>query len=161
MSQGEIRCVLVPVTGGELLLPNAAVAEVTGYTEPEPVPGAPAWMPGMLLWRGWQVPLASFSALAGLTDSESLDSARICYAKSLIGNDRMPYFALLAQGFPRLTTVSRASLVETPEQQRPMAVAGSVILDEHAAWIPDLDRLSHMIAHAAFGSLPLSSKTSP
>lgn len=159
MTGTEVRCVLVPVTGADLLLPNAAVAEVTSYAEPEPIAEAPAWMPGMLLWRGWQVPLVHFSALTGLAEREGLTTARVCFVKSLIGSDRMPYFALLAQAFPRLTTVDRSSLAEIPEAERPIGVAGHVMLGENRAIVPDLDRLAHLIAHAAFGALPLSGKT--
>lgn len=159
MNAAEVRCVLVPVTGAELLLPNAAIAEVADYCEPEPVADTPDWMPGMLLWRGWQVPMVSFSILAGLASFEDHEGARICYAKSLIGNERMPYFALLTQAFPRLTTVTRASLIETGEDNRPLGVAGTAVVDERTAIIPDLDRLAHLIAHAAFGSLPLSGRT--
>lgn len=158
MTTSEIRCVLVPVTGADLLLPNAAVAEVTGYAKPEPIADAPAWMPGVLLWRGWQVPLIHFSVLTGLAEHEALDAARICFAKSLIGSERMPYFALLAQAFPRLTTIDRSSLAEIPEAERPIGVAGHVMLGENPAIVPDLDRLAHLVAHAAFGALPLSGK---
>ena len=39
----EIRGVMIPVTGGRVLLPNATVAEVITYTAPEKIEGAPAW----------------------------------------------------------------------------------------------------------------------
>lgn len=158
MSASEVRCVLVPVTGGELLLPNAAIAEVANFSQPESVADTPEWLLGMLLWRGWQVPLVSFSMLAGTAPAEDQEGARICYAKSLVGNERMPYFALLAQDFPRLTTVTRTSLVETSQENRPIGVAGNVIVEDHIAIIPDLERLAHLIGHAAFGSLPLAGK---
>ncbi len=45
-----------------------------------------------------------------------------------------------------------------PEAKRAIAVAGRVMLDENPAIIPDLDRLAHLVAHAAFGALPLSGK---
>ncbi|MFP4208200.1 MAG: chemotaxis protein CheW [Wenzhouxiangella sp.] len=158
MSAGEIRCVLVPITGGELLLPNAAVAEVTGYSRPDPVPDTPNWMPGMILWRGWQVPMVHFAVLTGIAEHENSDNARICLLKSLIGSERMPYFAVLTQGFPRLTTVDRSNLAEVPEAERPIAVAGRVMVDDTPAILPDLDRLAHLVVHAAFGALPLTGK---
>ena len=37
MSETEIRSVLVPVTEAELLVPNASIAEIVGYTTPEPI----------------------------------------------------------------------------------------------------------------------------
>jgi len=40
MSETEIRSVMVPLTGVEILIPNATVAEVIGYSEPEPISDA-------------------------------------------------------------------------------------------------------------------------
>jgi chemosensory pili system protein ChpC len=42
-------------------------------------------------------------------------------------------------------------------ESKPIAVAGRVIVDSTEAVIPDLDRLGHLTAHAAFGALPLTS----
>ena len=53
----EIRGVMVPVTDGRVLLPNATVAEVISYTTPDPIAGAPAWLLGRLSWRGWRLPV--------------------------------------------------------------------------------------------------------
>jgi len=44
--QRDIRGVLITVTQGRLLLPNASVAEVITYSEPEPVGDAPEWLLG-------------------------------------------------------------------------------------------------------------------
>lgn len=156
MSDGEVRCVIVPLTGVEILIPNATVAEVTNYVEPQPIPDTPAWMLGTFLWRGWQVPLISLSMLAKLAERENKETARICISKSLIGNARMPYFSLLAQGFPRLTTITASELVEVPTDKLPMAFAGRAIVNEHEVLVPDLDRLGHMVAHAALGVLPVT-----
>ena len=157
MADTEIRSVLVPLSGGHILIPNATVAEVVGYSEPEPVQGAPGWLLGTFLWHGWQVPLISFTNLTESSATEPVDSARLCITKSLIGNERMPYIAILAQGFPRLTTVTDDNLTEVPLEAKPIAAAGKVIVDSTEAIVPDLDRLSHLVAHAAFGALPLTS----
>ncbi|MEE4329693.1 MAG: chemotaxis protein CheW [Wenzhouxiangella sp.] len=157
MADTEIRSVLVPLSGGHILIPNATVAEVVGYSEPEPVPGAPEWLLGTFLWRGWQVPVVSFGNLTESSTAEPVDNARLCITKSLIGNDRMPYIAILAQGFPRLTTVTDDNLTEVPLDAKPIAASGKVIIDSTEAIVPDLDRLGHLVAHAAFGALPLTS----
>lgn len=155
-TDSEIRSVVIPLTGTDILIPNATVAEVTNYAEPQPVPDAPAWMLGTFLWRGWHVPLISFSVLTEIADAERTESARICVTKALIGNERMPYFALLTQAFPRLTTISASDLVEVPADSNPIAVAGRTVIEEHEVLVPDLDRLGHLVAHAAFGALPLT-----
>ncbi len=64
----DIRGVLIQVAGARLLLPNATIAEVLSYAEPEPLSPAPDWLLGRIRWRGWQLPLVAFSRLAGLGD---------------------------------------------------------------------------------------------
>lgn len=157
MSETEIRSVVVPLAGVQILIPNATVAEVIGYASPDPIPDAPEWLLGSFLWRGWQVPLISFATLTEQAESESVEGARMCITKTLIDNDRMPYIAVLAQGFPRLTTITPDNLTEVPSESNPIAVAGKAIIGDMEVVIPDLDRLGHLVAHAAFGALPLTS----
>ncbi len=156
MDANEIRSVLVPLTGQHLLMPNATIAEVIGYSQPDPLPGSPDWLLGTVEWHGWRVPLVSFAVLTEAAETESIAGARICITKSLVENPRMPYVGILAQGFPRLTTVTRENLTEVPSEHNPISVAGTVIIDSTEAVIPDLERLSHLVGHAAFGSLPLT-----
>jgi chemosensory pili system protein ChpC len=157
MSETEIRSVLVPVTGEEMLLPNATVAEMVGFTDPDPIPEAVDWVLGTILWHGWQVPVISFSRLIETTEQEDLKGARICILKTLIDTDRMPYMAVVTQGHPRLVTVTADIFEEVETESNPIAVAGRVEVDGREAIIPDLDRLGHLVAHAAFGALPLTS----
>lgn len=156
MSEMEIRSVIVPLTALDILIPNATIAEVSNYVEPQALPDTPPWLLGTFLWRGWQVPMISFATLLEAVEQEELEHARICVTKSLIGNPRMPYFAILAQGFPRLNTVTAAELVEVAATNQPIAVAGRVIVKDREVVVPDLDRLGHLVAHAAFGTLPLN-----
>ena len=156
MSETEIRSVLVPVTDAELLVPNASIAEIVGYTSPEPIDQAPEWLLGNILWHGWQVPVVSFGMLTEQQQGESVEGAKICISKSLIDNERMPYIGILAQGFPRLVTVTSDTLTEVPESSSHIAIAGKAIIGDREAWVPDLDRIGQLVAHAAFGALPIS-----
>lgn len=159
MQEKEIRSVMVPITGHELLIPNASVAEVISFSEPAPSQNAPEWLLGTFVWRGWQVPAISYASLAGLTDPEvreNTSGARLCIVKSLIENAKMPYLALLAQGFPRLTTVTETNLVEVDTEMGNIAVTGKVVIGDREALVPDLERLAQLVAHAAFGTLPLT-----
>lgn len=157
MSDTEIRSVLVPVTGIDLLLPNATVAEMVGYTEPDPIPEAVNWVLGTILWHGWQVPVISFAGLIEESEPERLKGARICILKTLINTDRMPYMAVITQGHPRLVTLTEDNFEEIPSESKPIAVAGKAQVEGRDAVVPDLDRLGHLVAHAAFGALPLTS----
>ena len=107
----DIRGVVIAVTNGRLLLPNATIAEVITYSDPDPVEGAPRWLLGRVRWRGWRVPIISFARLAGLSDVEGERGSKVVVLKALSAHPRLPYFCLLTQGFPRLTTVTAAALV--------------------------------------------------
>ena len=156
MTDSEVRSVIVPLTGIDLLIPNATIAEVVGFTQPEPIPEAIDWVLGTMLWHGWQVPVISFVGLIDEGAHENKRGARVCILKTLINTERMPYMAILAQDHPRLTTVTEENLEEIATESNPIAVAGRVQIDSRDAIIPDLDRLGHLVAHAAFGPLPLT-----
>lgn len=156
MPETEIRSVLLPVTEAELLVPNASIAELVAYSAPTPIDQAPDWLLGNVLWHGWQVPVVAFGVLTEAQQVEPVEGAKICVTKSLIENDRMPYIGILAQGFPRLVTVTEAALTEVPGSSGHIAVAGKAIIGGREAWVPDLDRIGQLVAHAAFGALPVA-----
>ena len=142
----EVRGVMIPVTRGRVLLPNASVAEVITYSNPEPVPGAPAWLLGRQSWRGWRVPLFSFSVLAGLAETEGTDNARVAILKALEGHSKMPFLGLLTQGFPRLTTISTDILIPGDDDQPvPEGVRERVMVRDDPAFIPDLGRIEDLV----------------
>lgn len=145
----EIRGVMVPVTEGRVLLPNATVAEVISYTTPEPIADAPAWLLGRLTWRGWRLPLVSLPILSGRLTEENRTNARVAVLKALGGNAGMPFIALLVQGFPRLTTITQELLIPTSDDEpHAPGVRVEVLVRDDRAIIPDLDAIEGMLAQA-------------
>lgn len=145
----EIRGVMLPVTGGRVLVPNTTMAEVITFAQPSPVAGAPAWLLGRLAWRGWGLPVLAFSALAGTAVDESTENARVAILKALSGHARLPYFGVLTQGFPRLTLISEDMLL--PDESAgalPTGVREQVLVHEEPAWIPDLAAVENQIVEA-------------
>ncbi|MDT8438343.1 MAG: chemotaxis protein CheW [Wenzhouxiangellaceae bacterium] len=149
MAEKEIRSVLVPMQGLEILLPNASVAEIIAYATPEALPDTPNWLLGNLLWQGWKVPVISLAMMLGKTQYEGRTGARICITKSLIGNPRMPYLGLLTQGFPRLITITEANLTEVGEPDLPAVLAGRALIGDRDVMVPDLDTLAEAVARRA------------
>jgi chemosensory pili system protein ChpC len=144
----DIRGVTITVTGGKLMLPNANIAEIITFAEPEPVPGAPDWLLGRLRWRGWRLPLVSFSRLAGLARQEGELGAKVAVLRALGGHPRLPYFCLLTQGFPRLTTVSSDALVRADEGELPPGALMRVLLRDEYSYIPDLIDIEQRLVDA-------------
>ena len=145
----EIRGVMIPVTGGRILLPNATVAEVITYSTPEKIPNAPEWLLGRLSWRGWRLPLFSFSMLSGSAKQENTSNAKVAVLKGIGGNAKIPFVAMLAQGFPRLTTITPDLLIPTgDESEHPAGVHAQVLVRDDQAVIPDLGQIEAMVAEA-------------
>ena len=144
----DIRGVLIQIAGSQLLLPNAATVEVLSYTDPEPIEHAPGWLLGQIRWRGWRLPMVSFARSAGTHTEGSSIGTKVIVIKALGGNPKLPYFALVAQGFPRLVTISRDNLIVDSERMEtlPEGIRLRVMFNEDVALVPDLDAAERMIA---------------
>ena len=146
----DIRGVLIQVAGGRLLLPNATIAEVLSYADPEPVAGAPDWLLGRIRWRGWQLPLVAFARLSGIAEEQGGLGSKVIVLKALGGDPKAPYFAMLTQGFPRLVTVARDTVITdaSTDEALPEGVQARVLLNEDAALVPDLEHVEVLIGQA-------------
>ncbi|TAL83223.1 MAG: chemotaxis protein CheW [Rhodanobacter sp.] len=136
----EIRCVLVPAGELRLLLPNATIAEVITQSTPEPVARAPDWLLGRIAWRGWRVPLVSFTRLTGAAEGDAGLSGRVAVLKALGDNPRLPFIAVMTEGFPRLTTLNAELIIPTHDGSTlPAGVRAQVLVRDDVAVIPDLE----------------------
>ena len=155
MSEEQIiRGVLIQVAEARLLLPNATIAEVLSFANPDPLEDAPDWLLGRIRWRGWQLPLVSFSRFAGIADEQGGLGSKVIVLKALGGDAKRPFFALLTQGFPRLVTVTEAALLsDAGDAGVPDGVLSRVRLNEEEALVPDLaaieEQLGEVLAKAA------------
>lgn len=150
----EIRGLMINVTGGRVLLPNASVSEIITAATPEPVSPAPDWLLGRVRWRGWRVPLFSFSILSGISARDGALNAKVTVLKAQGRNARMPFIAMLCLGFPRLTTITPEILIPTGDLEGPEpCVKARVLVRDDPAYIPDLalieQRIGEALANAA------------
>lgn len=144
-----IRGLLIQVAQARLLLPNATVAEVLSFAPPEPLDDAPDWLLGRIRWRGWQLPLISFSRFADLAEEEGGLGSKVVVLKALGGDEKRPYFAMLTQGFPRLVTVTEASITAlTSDEELPTGILARVRHNEDEAVVPDLAVLEENLREA-------------
>lgn len=141
-----IHCLQIPMYEESILLPNAAVAEVTGYIDPEPLPDAPDWYLGKISWREHKVPLVSFEIASGGQNPGNLGGSRVAVLNTLQGNPDIPYIALITQGIPSLKLVREQQIV--PDQRKNdgrQSIAGFVQLDGVSLVVPDIDDLEARI----------------
>lgn len=150
----QLRGVIVQTGAGQLLLPNSVITEVLSFSDPDAVEGAPEWLLGLIRWRGWQVPLLDFARLAGVqaraAQAQGGGRRRVIVIKALGGNPRMPYMALLADGFPRLVTV-KAETLDAPADalDTGACIRAIATLNDEEAIIPDLDQVEAKLTQLA------------
>ncbi|MCD9006697.1 chemotaxis protein CheW [Luteimonas sp. XNQY3] len=147
----DIRGVLIRAGATQLLLPNATISEVLSYSPPEAVPNAPEWLLGRLRWRGWRLPLVAFPVLSKQGDERADLTSKVVVLKTLGGDARLPFFALLTEGFPRLVTISEANLLDESDgdgDALPFAVGARVRLNDDVALIPDIDLIEQSVREA-------------
>ena len=142
----SIRSQIIPISGGCLVLPNTAVAEVINYSEPTPVAEGPEWLLGLLSWRERDVPLLSFEVLSGQPKPAFQARARIVVLNALGGNPDLNFFAVLVQGIPQLANIDEsriAAMDYAPEAGS--VIASRVVVDGVTAEIPDLDAIEQRL----------------
>lgn len=136
---GEIRCMLIPLREGRLLLPNAAVAEVIGYREPDVTRHGVAWLQGQVSWHQRDIPVIDFERMLGrpAVGAGIRQRIAVCYAPDTEAG--WPMLGLVAQGIPRLLRVdseaidaARVPLVGKEAIRMVLSVAGEELL------VPDL-----------------------
>ena len=78
---------------------------------------------------------------------EGSRGTRVTVLKALSGHPRLPYIAMLAQGFPRLTTLTPDTLVPSNESMptRPGVLMNVMVRDDQAV-IPDLGQIEQLIS---------------
>lgn len=141
-----IHCLLLPLNREIAVLPNAAVAEITAYTEPEPVAEAPQWYLGKLTWRDRRIPLISFEAASGGEAAAINRNCRIAVLNTLNGNPNLPYIAMVIRGLPSLQVIRPDSARFTDGiPQQCQSISASVNVNGTDALVPDIDDLESRI----------------
>lgn len=136
-----VHCLLIPLLEETMLLPNAAVAEVISYAEPETIPDAPDWLRGWLSWRDRKVPLISFEIASGRNVPADLEGSRIAVLNTLNGNPRVPYIGVIIQGLPRLHLVQPDAITARNDAEPRQSVEGQFVADGEPVLVPDIDDL--------------------
>ena len=144
-----VRCILLPVRGGYLLLPMVAMIEVMGYEDPQRPAQSPTWYLGLLPWRGLRVPVVrlahSGEALADPLARER--PRRIAICRGINSEGPVPFIGLAIQASPRLVEASEGNIEPwIAPDPAPDFVLQTVRVAGDDAWIPDMEFLAASIA---------------
>ncbi|MCG7870077.1 MAG: chemotaxis protein CheW [Candidatus Thiodiazotropha taylori] len=144
----EVRSVLIPLHERQILLPNATVAEVMGYQQPEYAGDElPEWFLGHLAWRGVMIPVVSYEGLLGEPMVEPGYRGRILILNALGDHERISHIGMAVHAIPSLVRVSADNVVPVnPQLDEPQPlIRQHVELDMSPAVIPDMDEIERQV----------------
>ncbi len=147
-ASANLRCLLVAVQGGQLLLPNSLVAEVLPFATPLWIEGAPEWVVGAMLWRNLTTPLVSLGRLIYGVAAEADLNSRIIIVNALGAHSRLPYFGLLGTAAPRPLNLHRFEIDLDPSaasRGEQLGVLSWAHYENEPVVIPDMDAIEAVL----------------
>jgi chemosensory pili system protein ChpC len=144
---GSVHCLGIPLQQVSLLLPNAAIAEIIGYSEADPIEGAPPWLLGRLSWRDRAVPLISYESVMGVENVRY--GSRIAILNTLNRNSRVPYIGIIMQDIPSLLRIKEESIETHVADKNHQSVSAYVTVDGKSYVIPDIDELEKRVENVS------------
>lgn len=140
----ELSCVLIPLEGGQLLLPSVCVAEIMPWRRIKVLPEAPPWCLGLLGWRGEAVPVVRFEHLNGAGD-HGRRPGRCLVVMNRTGAGAVRFYAFAVDGLPRLVQLTESDLADADRPAGP-AESRVVRVGAETASIPHLAYLEGQVA---------------
>lgn len=140
-----LSCVMIPVSGRQLLLPNVSIAEVVDYASEDAGSKTPDWLVGYLNWRGLELPVISYDAANGESLTIPGDNRGRIVVLNTIGehHQETPFMALVTQGIPSQSRLSEAEVHRVEAETGPADLM-KVEVEGESAWIPNLEYLESL-----------------
>lgn len=146
----NLMVLLVPIEDCQLILPDAAVAEIVEFQPTEAASDAlPTWYLGRLRWRGLDVPLVSLEGInhnAFFTRSRNL---KIIIMHGLAQRDRLPFWAFVAMETPRMSRIEQERLQPMEQEELRQVEKMWCAIDGEPVMIPDLAKIEQQIVALA------------
>ena len=146
-NEGRLKCLLLPLQSGTLLLPNSVVAEIVPAQRHHRGDGSlPYWYIGHIEWRGTKLPLISLESLwdSAVRDFPAKSSFVVLHRlqDASVGED---YYAVYIDGIPHFQFVDEAAVQTLSSAPSNPYVAHEVTIDGASAIIPDLDAVERKL----------------
>lgn len=142
----QLKCLLVPMSGPGLLVPNVLVAEIVTQQAVVEHEGGADWLLGTGSWRGTEIPLIAFERLAGLVDGVPDAAGRYVVLYSLDPGHTPDFYGIRIEALPRSETVDGERLQSRGRSADDSPViAARAHLGDRECMVPDLDALVRAI----------------
>ncbi len=138
---GSVRCMLLPLSSINLLIPNSAVAEIIGYSTPRVLPDSSEWFAGVVLWRGVYVPVVSLEEMCSIDTAVVGARSRIAIIYNPEKDADLPYLGVHIQDIPRAYLAEIEKMESGSDDGLSQYLLTDVDEEQFARVIPDLDRI--------------------
>lgn len=142
-----LRCLLITVQNGQVLLPSSLVVEVLPFATPLHLESAPPWVVGAMLWHNLTTPLISLGRLVFEVAPHADLNTRVIIVNTLGSDAHLPHFGILGTAAPRPVNLERheiqAITESLPAQQLGVLAWGRY--EEQTVLIPDLDAIEAVL----------------
>jgi len=132
-----LRCILIPIGCGQLLLPSAVVAEICSYDEPKEITNHNGVL-GFIDWCDKELPLLSVEEGLSLPTPNCVNKYQNLI---LYGLDSIEFYAIRATDMPRSLMVKSENLIELEKIESHNGLIYKVEYESEVAWLPDLSYL--------------------
>lgn len=148
-ASSNLRCLLISVQGGQIVLPNSLVVEVLPFATPLQMEKAPHWVVGAMLWRNLTTPLISLGRLIFRVSTEADLNSRIIIMNTLGSDSKLPYFGVLGTSAPRPLNLQRQDLAPDPNvdeaEARRLGILGCAVYHDQPVVIPDMEAIETVL----------------
>ena len=137
----SVRCMLLPLTSLNLLVPNSAVAEIIGFSTPRPLADCSDWFAGVVLWRGVYVPIVAVEQMCDIATAAVGPRTRIAVIFNPEKDSELPYIGIHMQDIPRAYLADPDSTESGSSDGLSDYLLTRVDDEELARVIPDFDKI--------------------
>lgn len=148
VAQTQVKCLILPLQQGVLLVPDAVVAEVlNNQALRSPPVSAPAWQLGQIEWQNQpDLRVVSFEGICGDTLPIVKPEANVVVMHSIDPQHSTRYYGIYIDNVPSFEFVDNTTLTLAPDQSsNPDYVASKVFVNGIEGAVPNLDELARLI----------------
>lgn len=145
----QIRCLILPLESGALVVPNAVVAEVLqNQILNEPLESAPGWLSGTVAWQDQpELPVVSFESLCGQLGARVEGETTVVVMHGLGSQPRARHYGVRIADVPSFEFVDSTNLVAADDQSSNCDyVASRVFIKGVQASVPDFDEIEQLLS---------------
>ena len=141
-----LPCLLIPMKGGRIVLPNVTMAELIPYQAPQSTSAEASWLVGAIEWRGTMIPVISYEDFCGQRSAPQGQDLRVAVVNAPNGESgSLRFFGIVTQGIPSLIKLEAAAIKENQNSNLLKGQKMAVTLETGHAVIPDLDMIEREI----------------